>query len=78
MGSACASKGPTRRSDHGSAPHIHSTLVYDRTSHIGKLDKALDEANAKGWAVVDMKTDWKRVFPFESTSTDSRTMELMK
>ncbi|HXV25616.1 MAG TPA: HAD family hydrolase [Alphaproteobacteria bacterium] len=39
--------------------------AYDRTSHIGKLDKALDEANAKGWTVVDMKTDWKVVFPSE-------------
>jgi phosphoglycolate phosphatase-like HAD superfamily hydrolase len=39
--------------------------AYDRTSHIGKLDKALDEANAKGWTVVDMKKDWKRIFPFE-------------
>jgi phosphoglycolate phosphatase-like HAD superfamily hydrolase len=38
--------------------------AYDRTSHIGKLDKALDEANAKGWTVVDMKQDWKQVFPF--------------
>jgi hypothetical protein len=45
--------------------------AYDRTSHIGKLDKALDEANAKGWMVVDMKKDWKRVFPFESESTGS-------
>lgn len=39
--------------------------AYDRVSHIGKLDKALDEANQKGWTVVDMKRDWKRVFPFE-------------
>jgi phosphoglycolate phosphatase-like HAD superfamily hydrolase len=39
--------------------------AYDRTSHIGKLDKALDEANAKGWTVVDMKKDWKRIFPLE-------------
>src|SRR5262245_47491766 len=39
--------------------------AYDRTSHIGKLDKALDEAGAKGWTVVDMKADWKRVFPFD-------------
>ena len=38
---------------------------YDRTSHIGTLDKALDEANGKGWTVVDMKNDWKRIFPFE-------------
>ena len=37
--------------------------AYDRSSHIGKLDKALDEAAAKGWTVVDMKTDWKTVFP---------------
>ena len=39
--------------------------AYDRTSHIGKLDRALDEANEKGWTVVDMKADWRRVFPFE-------------
>lgn len=39
--------------------------AYDRQSHIGKLDKALDEANAKGWTVADMKRDWKRVFVFE-------------
>jgi phosphoglycolate phosphatase-like HAD superfamily hydrolase len=39
--------------------------AYDRKSHIGRLDKALDEANAKGWTVVDMKRDWKRVFAFE-------------
>ena len=37
--------------------------AYDRKSHIGKLDKALDEANAKGWTVVDMKTDWNRIYP---------------
>jgi phosphoglycolate phosphatase-like HAD superfamily hydrolase len=36
--------------------------AYDRTSHIGKLDKGLDEAAAKGWTVVDMKQDWKNVF----------------
>lgn len=39
--------------------------AYDRVSKIGKLDKALDEATAKGWTVVDMKTDWKTVFAFE-------------
>jgi phosphoglycolate phosphatase-like HAD superfamily hydrolase len=37
--------------------------AYDRTSKIGNLDKALDEAAAKGWTVVDMKADWKTVFP---------------
>jgi hypothetical protein len=39
--------------------------AYDRTSHIGKLDKALDEATAKGWTVVDIKRDWRQVFPFD-------------
>lgn len=37
--------------------------AYDRMSAVGKLDKALDEATAKGWAIVDMKRDWKTVFP---------------
>ncbi len=37
--------------------------AYDRKSHVGVLDKALDQANAKGWIIVDMKNDWKSVFP---------------
>jgi phosphoglycolate phosphatase-like HAD superfamily hydrolase len=37
--------------------------AYDRTSSVGRLDKALDEAHAKGWIVVDMKNDWKTIFP---------------
>ena len=37
--------------------------AYDRKSHVGKLDKALDQADAKGWIIVDMKNDWRRVFP---------------
>ncbi len=39
--------------------------AYDRTSAIGRLDKALDEARAKNWTIVDMKNDWKRIFAFE-------------
>ena len=39
--------------------------AYDRQSHIGKLDKALDEALQRDWTVVDMKKDWKRIYPFE-------------
>jgi len=38
--------------------------AYDRTSAIGRLDKALDETQARGWTVVSMKDDWKRIFPF--------------
>jgi hypothetical protein len=44
--------------------------AYDRTSHIGKLDKALDEANRRGWTVVDMKRDWKVIYPFETPDSE--------
>jgi len=37
--------------------------AYDRESHIGRLDKGLDEANEKGWTVIDMKKDWNRIYP---------------
>lgn len=39
--------------------------AYDRESHIGQLDKALDDAKQKGWTVVDMKQDWKTIYPGE-------------
>ncbi len=50
------------------ALYVHHTdaereWAYDRESHIGKLDKGLDEAQAKGWTVVDMKRDWKTIYP---------------
>jgi phosphoglycolate phosphatase-like HAD superfamily hydrolase len=38
--------------------------AYDRQSRIGRLDKALEEAQRAGWLVVDMQRDWKRVFAF--------------
>lgn len=37
--------------------------AYDRESHIGQLQRGLDEAPERGWTVVDMKRDWKTVFP---------------
>jgi hypothetical protein len=37
--------------------------AYDRKSHVGTLDKVLDGADANGWFIVDMKKDWKAVFP---------------
>jgi hypothetical protein len=37
-------------------------VAYDRTSHIGKLARGLDEAPRRGWTVVSMKNDWKTVF----------------
>jgi hypothetical protein len=39
--------------------------AYDRQSQVGRLDRALDEAQRRGWTVVDMKTDWKKIFAFE-------------
>lgn len=39
--------------------------AYDRKSHVGKLDKALDEGTARGWTIADMKRDWKTVFAFQ-------------
>jgi phosphoserine phosphatase len=37
--------------------------AYDRESHVGRLDRGLDEAVERGWIVVDMKNDWGVVFP---------------
>lgn len=57
---------------HGRGPRlaalIHHTdakreWAYDRQSKIGKLDKALDQADRDGWLVVDMARDWKRIYP---------------
>ncbi|MFJ4193440.1 HAD family hydrolase [Pseudomonas sp. NPDC089534] len=39
--------------------------AYDRQSDIGRLDKALDEAKSRGWTVVDMAADWRRIYPFD-------------
>ena len=39
--------------------------AYDRQSNMEPLDKAWDEAKAKGWTVVDMQRDWKKVFAFQ-------------
>jgi hypothetical protein len=36
--------------------------AYDRRSPVGRLDRGLEEAMARGWTVVDMKRDWKVVF----------------
>ncbi len=48
--------------------YVHHTdaereWAYDRNSSIGGLDKGLDEAGRNGWTIVDMKHDWRRIFP---------------
>jgi hypothetical protein len=50
--------------------YVHHTdaareYAYDRTDALARLDKGLDEATAKGWTVVDMKNDWKTIYPPE-------------
>jgi hypothetical protein len=40
-------------------------FAYDRESHIGRLDKGLDEGRANDWVVVSMKSDWKKIYAFE-------------
>ncbi|MBI5896755.1 MAG: haloacid dehalogenase-like hydrolase [Desulfobacterales bacterium] len=52
------------------ALYIHHTdavreWAYDRKSSVGRLDKGLDEAQARGWTVVDMRRDWRVIYPFE-------------
>lgn len=39
--------------------------AYDRDSHVGKLKRGLEEGEDRGWAIVDMKNDWKVIFPEE-------------
>jgi len=39
--------------------------AYDRNSAIGRLDKALSEAQSRNWTILDMKRDWKIIFPFD-------------
>jgi len=50
--------------------YVHHTdaereWAYDRQSHLGHLDKGLDEAKARGWTVVSMKDDWKIIYPHQ-------------
>ncbi len=40
--------------------------AYDRESHIGRLGRALDEAASHDWTVVDMRQDWKVIYPFQA------------
>ncbi len=59
--------------------YVHHTdatreWAYDRTSHIGKLDKGLDEARQRGWTVVDMKADWKTIYPSVNKRPASRRL----
>jgi len=43
--------------------HHPAAARGDRESHIGNLDKGLDEGPKRGWTIVSMKGDWKTIFP---------------
>ena len=46
--------------------HTDATREYEyRVSPMGRLDVGLTEATQRGWTVVSMKDDWKRIFAFE-------------
>jgi phosphoglycolate phosphatase-like HAD superfamily hydrolase len=56
------------KNNKGFALYVHHTDAerewsYDRSSSVGRLDTGLDQAQAKGWTVVDMKRDWKVIYP---------------
>jgi hypothetical protein len=61
---ATTGKGP------GFALIVHHTdakreYAYDKDTKVGHLEKALTAAKANGWAIANMKTDWKVIFGFE-------------
>lgn len=39
--------------------------AYGRDSKVGRLDKAFEEAKRRGWTVVDMRRDWRMIYPFQ-------------
>lgn len=50
--------------------YVHHTdaereWAYDRGSPIGGFDKGWDYATENGWTIVDMKNDWKKIYPKE-------------
>ncbi|WP_205624884.1 HAD family hydrolase [Geminicoccus roseus] len=45
-------------------------FAYDRQSHVGRLDKAWDEAKKRGWTVVSMKNDFATIFPATPANDD--------
>jgi hypothetical protein len=56
----------------GSGPRlgviVHHTdgereVAYDRASPFGRLDRGLTDAASKGWILIDMKQDWREIFP---------------
>jgi phosphoglycolate phosphatase-like HAD superfamily hydrolase len=58
----------------GNGPHfglfVHHTdaereFAYDREPGLARLNSGLDDAAKYGWIIVDMKNDWKNVYPVD-------------
>jgi phosphoglycolate phosphatase-like HAD superfamily hydrolase len=56
----------------GNGPHfgmfVHHTdakreFAYDREPGLARLNSGLDDAKKYGWIIVDMKNDWKKIYP---------------
>lgn len=50
-------------------------FAYDRDSHIGKLNRGLDEADERGWLIVSMKDDWETIFPPQNKTMKFKSPE---
>ncbi len=59
----CSNAGRPNTSTVPAPASASAPAQHDVHSAFGRLDKALDEAKTRGWLVVDMKRDWKAVFP---------------
>jgi hypothetical protein len=58
----CTASNNGKRLIFYSSHRFNSRMGIRRNSHIGRLDKGLDEAISKGWTVVNMKKDWNKIY----------------
>ena len=53
--------------DDAQREYVYGPALGMRNSKVGTFTQALyDEAKKKGWPVINMKKDWKRIFAFET------------
>ena len=39
---------------------------------MGRLARGLDEGPGRGWVIVDMRSDWRLIHPFEKTHGNTK------
>ena len=57
--------------DEGDDPEDGPTLRLDDDFR-GRLDKALDQAKQQDWTIVDMASQWRRIYPFEASANEQQ------